>query len=117
MRYRRLSEDGDRAFGRAQMDFYRNTPEAVAQAVVTRLRLWLGEWFLDQTEGTPWQAGALGKGRQNSIDPMLRLRILETEGVTAITNYTSDYDADQRKVTLRATIATRYGEAQLNEIL
>lgn len=117
MRYRQLDENGDRRFGYGQRDFYRNTPEAVGQAVVTRLRLWAGEWFLDVAEGTPYQAGGLGARRLATIDPMIRERILETDGVVSIISYTSDYDADQRTVTLSAIIATRYGDAPINEVL
>lgn len=117
MRYRQLDANGDRQFGRGQNDFYRNSPEAVAQAVVTRLRLWVGEWFLDVTEGTPYQAAGLGARRLATVDPMMRERILETEGVVRITSYSSTYDADQRRVTLAATIDTEFGQAQINEVL
>ncbi|HWI02401.1 MAG TPA: hypothetical protein VNT52_00985 [Acidimicrobiales bacterium] len=112
-----MDANGDRVFGRGQKDFYRDTPEAVAQAVVTRLRLWLGEWFLDTEEGTPWQAAGLGAGRLVTVDPMIRERILETEGVVSIDAYSSSYDASARKVTIAATISTRYGQAVLNEVL
>ena len=96
-------------FGSQQADFLRNTPETVAQAVVTRLGLWLGEWFLDSTEGTPYAQAALGKYTQQTIEPAIRQRILETENVTSITAFDLQFDPDERRVTIQATIDTTFG--------
>lgn len=117
MRYRRLGDDGDMTFGSQQADFLRNTPETVAQAVVTRLKLWLGEWFIDQSEGTPYQQAALGKRTRASIEPAIRSRILETEGVTSIDQFDLSIDPDERKVTINATISTAYGPAVVQGVL
>lgn len=109
MRYRKLTVTGDMTFGNGRIDFHRDTPEGVGQAVVTRLKLWSGEWFLDIEEGTPYQVGALGKYTRDSIDPMIRERILDTEGVTSIAEYQSRFDAENRKFYVEATINTIYG--------
>ena len=50
MKYRKLTENGDYAFGRGGADMHADTPEAVGQAVLTRLRLFAGEWFVDLKE-------------------------------------------------------------------
>ena len=54
MRYRKLDAAGDFVFGHGAADYHRDSPEAVAQAVLTRLKLHRGEWFLDRSEGTPY---------------------------------------------------------------
>lgn len=64
MKYRKLTENGDYAFGRGGADMHADTPEAVGQAVLTRLRLFAGEWFVDLKEGTPYVPGVLGKHTQ-----------------------------------------------------
>lgn len=117
MRYRRLDDDGDMNFGSQQADFLRNTPEAVAQAVMTRLNLWLGEWFIDQTEGTPYQQAVLGAGTKQSIEPAIRSRILETQGVSGIDLFSMSIDPDERKVTINASISTDYGPAVVQGVL
>src|SRR5260364_424406 len=68
MRYRRLDAAGDYAFGRGLSDFEQDTPEAVAQAVKTRLALRFGEWFLDTSDGTPWRraCSASPRGRRST---------------------------------------------------
>jgi hypothetical protein len=109
VRYRKLDSTGDMVFGHGGNDFLVDSPDAVAQAVETRLREWKGEWFLDTSEGTPWQA-LMGKGTQKSIDPEIRARILATEGVTEITAFAVVINPTTRKATITATINTDYGE-------
>ena len=117
MRYRKLASDGDFTFGKEQADFYRDQREAPAQAVVTRLRLLAGEWFLDLTEGTPYETGVFGKFTRDTYDPIIRERILGTEGVTEILAYESRFDGETRTLTISATIDTVYGPATITETL
>lgn len=117
MRYRKLSASGDFTIGSGQ-DFYINTPDAVAQAVLTRLRLWRGEWFINTTDGTPWNQEILGKRqRGKSPDGAIKKRILGTEGVREILSYSSNFDGNTRNLTVNATISTIYGEATITERL
>ena len=117
MRYRKLDQGGDYSFGKEQANFYRDQPEGPAQAVVTRLRLLAGEWFVDLTEGTPYQGGVFGKHTKDTYDPIIRARILGTEGVTSILDYASIFDGETRKLTVSVTIDTAYGPATIMETL
>lgn len=117
MRYRRLDSNGDMQFGNQQSDFYRDIPEAPAQAVITRLRLLAGEWYIDIAEGTPYQGGVLGKYTSNTAEPVIRDRILNTEGVTAILSYDWNFDADSRKYSAEVRIDTLYGETIVQGVL
>lgn len=117
MRYRKLDADRDMVFGNQQVDFWRDVPDAPAQAVGTRLRLISGEWFLDVSEGVPYQVSALGTGKMQTIEPMFRQAILETQGVVRIGNWSSGWNPDTRTYSVAATIDTLYGRIQLNEVL
>lgn len=110
MRYRKLDASGDMVFGGGQAAFWRDTPEAPAQAVLTRLELRLGEWFLDLTDGTPWETRVLGKHTADTRDPVIRARILGTTGVTGIAAYDSQLDRETRVMGAQATIDTLYGQ-------
>lgn len=112
MRYRALSPTGDYQFGRSGL-FLTNTPEAVAQAVNTRLLLWAGEWFLDSREGTPYKESILGYGTQGTRDVAIRERILGTPGVRQLLKYSSSVD-QSRKMTVTALVETIYGTATIN---
>lgn len=113
MRYRKLDADGDYSFGGQQLDYFRDTPMAVAQAVETRLMLSRGEWFLDTTDGTPWMQEILGKSTRSTYDAAIRQRILGTPGVTELLAYSSDLDTEARHVAVAATIKTVYGQTTI----
>ncbi|WP_434524381.1 hypothetical protein [Photorhabdus asymbiotica] len=108
MRYRR-EIDNDYVFGRGEASFLIDSPEAVAQAVKTRLMLRSGEWFLDNQEGTDYDK-VLGKGTSGFYDLVIRQRILQTPGVSNIIHYRSESKPNTRKVTITVTIDTIYGQ-------
>lgn len=113
MRYRKLSPTGDYTWGNNALDFYIDVPEAVAQAVKTRLLLWFGEWFLDIEEGTPYMQGVIGKHSQATADSTIQSRIAGTESLTGIPSFTSTIDSDTREYSASATIDTLYGPTQV----
>ena len=117
MRYRRLDAAGDMRIGHGAADYLRDSPETVAQAVVTRLRLLTGEWFLDLAEGTPYNPAVLGKHTKASYDMALRERVLDTQGVREIMEYESIYDGETRTLAVNIYIDTVYGPIRLQEVL
>ena len=108
MRYRKLDASGDYVFGRSRNDFLVNSTECVAQAVVTRLALLRGEWFLDTSDGTPYSTDILGKADKITRDRAIRERVLGTPNVTEITSYFSTVDAN-RNLSVNLTITTAFG--------
>lgn len=117
MRYRKLDANGDFTIGTGA-DFHVNTPDAVGQAVLTRLKLWKGEWFIDTADGTPWMTDILGKRHSGkNPDAVIKQRILGTQGVKEITEYSSTYDGNTRKLTVTATLNTIYGATTISENL
>lgn len=113
MRYRALDENGDMQFGGGAGQWMVNSPEAVAQAVKTRLLLMAGEWFLDVTEGTPYSTEILGEHTATTYDWAIRNRIALTPGVSEIQSYASQLDSDTRALSVQATISTIYGTATI----
>ena len=111
MKQRALDANGDFSFGTA-LPFLEDTPYCVAQAVMTRLRLRSGEWFLDLQEGTHYDDQILGFGTQDSRDLAIRSRILDTPGVQQIAEYISILDKG-REFSVIATVDTIYGSIQL----
>ena len=108
MRYRALSPTGDYTFGQGAANFLVNSPAAVAQAIQTRLLLITGEWFLDNTEGTPYPTKILGKNTASTRDIAIKTRILQTPGVKQLNAYASSLI--DRKFTPQAIVQTIYGQ-------
>jgi len=109
VRYRKLSPDGDSNFGASQADFHRDSPEGVAQAVLTRIQLYTGDWFLDTSEGLDWRGKVLGTGTKNLYNLEIRARILGTTGVTGLDAYASERNGETRALSVQATISTAFG--------
>lgn len=114
MRYRKLSPLGDYTFGNGSLDFYFNVPAAVGQAVQTGLLLWQGEWFLDTSVGMPWIQGVLGKQTQAVADGTIQNQVVNTQGVTDISSYESEFDTVNRTMDVALKIDTIYGPTQVD---
>lgn len=125
MRYRALTKTGDYSFGEpstrdhprctGKADFLVNSPDCVAQAILTRLKLLQGEWFVDILAGTPYHTKILGERTQSSRDIAVRQRILQTQGVRAILSYSSH--VDDRDFIVAANVDTIYGAIQIQQAL
>ena len=115
MKVRKLDSGGDMMLGHGLSDFFQDSPEGVAQNVMTRLKLWRGQWFLDTNDGTPWLQDILGK--HEAVDMIIRNRILGTPGVKEITEFQSVLDPDTRTLSIKVTIDTNYGSTEISETL
>lgn len=111
MRYRQLTSTGDYIFGQGNLDYITGR-EAVSQAVRTRLKLLLGEWWEDLEDGLPlFQVILLQRNTEDgrrTIDLLMQERILGTMYVTGISSFTSAVKNGQYKAT--ATIDTEFGQ-------
>lgn len=113
MRVRAMDANGDAQFGRSQLQFLVNSPEAVAQIVETVLRFWLGEWYLNVDEGTPYVQGVIGKNTKETSDQTIIAQISTIEWVEGITNFQSEIDPNTRKYSVvKGTIFTPFGSTK-----
>ena len=87
MRYREHDENGDYVFTGNPL-FLVDNREAVAQAIESRMHLYVNEWFLDKREGLDL-GNILGFHTANLRDIEIKRRILNTEGVQTLISYES----------------------------
>lgn len=111
MKYRKLDENADYTIGRRD-EMYEGT-EAVAQAVKTRLLLLFGEWWENRQDGTPLFEKVFGQRLRSDespdeIDLVFSERISGTQGVSEITSFDSEIDAESRVYSADITIKTVY---------
>lgn len=112
-----MTPDGDYRFGEGVGAWLSDSPATVAQAVQTRLALHTGEWFLDTAEGTPYLPMILGEHTESSRDWAISTRVLDTQGVSELTAYASQFSADTRAFSVQMTISTIYGTTTVQATL
>jgi hypothetical protein len=108
MKYRRLDDSGDMTFGHGVNNFLIDSPEAIAQSVKTRINLWLGEWFLNYSEGLNWQKSFYGKDTAKYSEMIIKNRMADTPGVLSIDSF--NMDLDNRVLNISAEINTVFGK-------
>ena len=117
MIYRSL-KNGDYLLGGGDGEFLGGV-KAVAQAIITRIKLLLNEWWENLNEGTPLWENILGNSGKDieSVDKIIINRILGTEGVLRVKDYESSFDVEKRTYSFKAIVDTVYGESILEETL
>lgn len=111
MTVRRLDDNGDIVTSGQQ--FITGTDE-ISQTIKTRLRLFLGEYFRDITDGTPWFQSILGKGSSvANKEVLLRNRIIQTQGVLKLTKFETDFNINTRTYSVNVSVLTVAGAVTL----
>ena len=73
--------------------------DSTTQRVATRLRMLLGEWFLDTSDGTPYLQDILVKGaRLDLVRAAFDARVRGTEGVLDVVTVILSPDRVNRKI-------------------
>lgn len=90
--------------------------EAVRQGIAVRLKMMLGEYYLDLGVGVPWIQRILGKGADHATDAeikeILRACIASTPDVTQVQNVDFEKGAD-RRYTISYAVLTVYSTTTL----
>ena len=114
VKYRRLDSNHDYMFGQ-NLDNFATNVDAVAQAVLTRLLLFKGEWWEDINDGLPLFQSILGAPGSNIVarDFIIQDRIKQTEGVDNIESWSSSQNPNNGAYTFQVVINTIYGTVYL----
>jgi len=92
--------------------------DQVTQNLKVRLQYYLGEWFLDITEGLPFYSDILVKNPNiPSIDSILKTRIISTPEITELIEYKSSFDKLTREYLISIKVKTDYGILDLSTSL
>jgi len=88
--------------------------EQMAQNLKIRLRFFQGEWFLDVTQGLPFYESILVKNPNlPDIDNIIKAEIIDTEDITQLLEYSSDYDPALRTYTISFKVRSIFGQSDL----
>lgn len=90
----------------------------VFQDILQRLSFFLGEWFLDNTQGVAYYQQILIKNPdQSKIDAIFQNVILGTPGVTQLNSYTFTPNLAQRTLTVTFSCITTSGIVNYSGII
>ena len=113
MRVSGLTPTGDWRFGRGKANYLRKS-DAIKQSVVTRLRSFTRDWYLDVDANVDWIGLLSTRGiLVDTIRRRVERVVRKTEGVARINRIAVDLDRADRKVTIELDIVDVYG-AQIN---
>lgn len=85
--------------------------DAIAQRLLTRLKFFLGEWFLDTRQGMPYFQKILGQKRRRSlVDHIFKRAILTTPGVASVARLSQSFDGIARVLSISFEATTTDGE-------
>lgn len=91
-----------------------STSEQMVQNLKIRLRFFQGEWFLDIAQGLPFYESILVKNPNlPDIDNIIKAEIIDTEDITELLQYTSDYDPVLRTYSISFKVRSIYGISDL----
>ena len=86
--------------------------QTAAQAVGVRLKLILGEWFLDTRLGVDYFGMAFVKNPNlAAIEAMLQAAILDTPGIARIVRYSQVFDRAARSLSITCTLLDDHGNS------
>lgn len=115
MRYRALDENGDMVMRNGQA--YIENVEAVQQAVATRLRLLITEWWEDVEDGVPYWQKIIATRDVTEAVRIIKKRIEGTTNVLTVLDMEHTWDNESRTLYIRAAVQSVYGLFELNEAL
>jgi hypothetical protein len=90
----------------------------LAQKLKIKLLFFFKEWFLDTTKGMDFYGTLFVKNPNlNAVDNMIKITIVDTEGVLELLEYNADYSFSDRKLNVTFKVNTIYGELTFKESL
>ena len=115
MRYRALDEQGDYTIGNDSAHL--SGADAVRQAVVTRLRQLIYEWWEELEDGVPYWQKIIATRDVETAKKIIRERIEQTTHVMALLTFDAEWDNERRTLKITAGIQSEYGIFGIEEVL
>jgi len=89
--------------------------DEVAQRLKIQLQFFLGEWFLDTSQGIPYHEEIFVKGaNRNRVASLLKEAILKTPCVEEILAFNLEFESETRALKLKFKVSTEFGVLHLD---
>lgn len=91
--------------------------EQVAQHLKIRLWFFFAEWYLDNTKGVRYFEDVLVKNPNlPNIETLLKAEILGTEEVNQLLEFSTEYSASERTLSVSFKVDTDYGPVDVTDL-
>ena len=111
----KLGDDGDILVIDGKFELLNTIQEAVKQRLTITLRTFLGEYFLDISQGIPYRQQIFNKGiTPKETDAIFLAKILEDRDVIKVTSFSSTYTSSNRGYDLNFEVLTTDGLLRVN---
>ena len=91
--------------------------DVVRQLLVVGLRLFRGEWYLEEDAGIPYYQDVLTNAPSSRvIEALFRQAILSTDEVESLTSFTMTIDRASRRLDVDFTAVSSEGEVEVSEV-
>lgn len=84
--------------------------EEIALLIRQRLQFIRGEWIFDTSRGVPLGEVFNRNTLKANIDSIIKRKILETQGVTSLVSYTSEYSFTTRTFSVQFRYTDRFSD-------
>lgn len=112
-----LDSTGDWAVANGELQFANGVDE-IAQIVATRLKTFLGEWFLDVRLGVPWFSKILKKNPNPAeIEAVLIQTIVESPGIITLLDFQLSLDGATRQLSVSFRAESVAGIINFTEVV
>lgn len=112
----RLGSDGDIFLNVNDLELTSGV-DGIVQHLQQRLRMFLGEWFLDFRLGVPYFQQIMVKNPNPIVvDSVLKKEIVNTPGILQLVSFDLDF-ANNRSLALSFRALTREGEINFSEVI
>jgi len=91
--------------------------DEVAQHLRIALRMFMGEWYLDEAAGMPyWRDILISAPNIRAIEALFRREILSVPEVESLSAFNMVYDRSARQLTVTFSCVTSEGEVSSEEV-
>lgn len=105
----RLSELGDWTFGQQKAGYLTQSDE-IRQNVVTRIKSFKNDWFLDLSANIDWFNLLSNKSTEETTERQITRTVIGTAGVRILNELNIDIDRENREATISLTYTDIYDE-------
>lgn len=107
----KMDENGDIAIENGDFVLISGV-DATVQFLIQSLRLFLSEWFLDETKGFPYFDEVFVKNPNPvALESLFKTYILDLPGVEELLSFSLDFDSAERTLSITGRIRALDGEA------